>query len=159
MVRKDDSRRIKNGFYVLYPQEILKETIEEEHSMWEAEEQCESRAVRLRIDKPFCLKQVIEKKVNTRRNVHLLFINLTKDYDTVLVKKYGRFCKTQIFITPYIPQDLYRNFTTKMKIGDRITRGFVSNKGLNQGHCLSPTLFKIYVEYTVKARNSMGYTS
>lgn len=38
----------------------------------------------------------------------------------------------------------------KVKMGERTTKGFTPSKGLKQGCCLSPSLFKIYVEHALK---------
>jgi len=47
------------------------------------EEQSEFRAGGSSIDKIFCITQMIEKKKTTNRELYLLFINLTKAYDSV----------------------------------------------------------------------------
>ena len=38
----------------------------------------------------------------------------------------------------------------RVKIGSKVSKGFNVSKGLKQGCCLSPTLFKIYLEQALK---------
>ncbi|XP_072380504.1 uncharacterized protein [Diabrotica undecimpunctata] len=47
-------------------------------------------------------------------------------------------------------EDLYKNNTNKIKKGQEVSKGFTVSKGLKQGYCVSPTLFKIYSEQTMK---------
>jgi len=49
----------------------------------EMEEQSGFRAGRSRTDNIFCITQMIEKKKATNRELPLLFIDLTKAYDSV----------------------------------------------------------------------------
>jgi hypothetical protein len=58
-------------------------------------------------------------------------------------------------------KELYRRSLSYIKQGGLLSEGFEVTKGLRQGCCISPTLFKIYVE---KALNTwkrkcscMGY--
>ena len=53
----------------------------------EMEEQAGCRAGRSCIDIIFCITQMIEKKKATNRELHLLFIDLTKAYDSIPVNK------------------------------------------------------------------------
>ena len=47
-------------------------------------------------------------------------------------------------------QELYKNSTSKVKIGKWLSQGFQISKGLRQGCSLSPTLFNIYIREAVK---------
>jgi hypothetical protein len=51
-------------------------------------EQSGFRAGRLRIDNTFCITQMIEKKKSTSRELHIMFIDLTKTYDSVPLNKF-----------------------------------------------------------------------
>jgi len=62
---------------------ILAKLVESECKNMEMEEQSEFRAGGSSIDKIFCITQMIEKKKTTNRELYLLFINLTKAYDSV----------------------------------------------------------------------------
>jgi hypothetical protein len=61
--------------------------VEAECKNMEREEQSGFRAGRSCIDNIFCLTQMIEKKRATNRDLHLLFIDLTKAYDSVPLNK------------------------------------------------------------------------
>jgi len=45
---------------------------------------------------------------------------------------------------------LYEGYSSKIKIGNLITKGFKVTKGLRQGCSLSPTLFEIYLERVLR---------
>ena len=62
---------------------ILAKLVESEHKNMEMEEQSGFRARRSCIDNMFCIKQMTEKKKATNRELHPLFIDLTKAYDGV----------------------------------------------------------------------------
>lgn len=66
---------------------ILRDLIEIEYSAEEEEEQSGFRAGRSCTDNVFCLKQIIEKKLNTNQEVHLMYVDLKKAYDSVPLKK------------------------------------------------------------------------
>lgn len=127
---------------------VIRDMIEEEYTNHEAEEQCGFRAGRSCVDNLFCLKQIIEKRLERGRDVHLLFIDLTKAYDSVPVEKlWESMEKTNICNTLIkTVKELYRDNIIKIKNSNRITKGFKPTKGLKQGCCMAPTLFKIYIE-------------
>ncbi|XP_030746803.1 uncharacterized protein LOC115875475 [Sitophilus oryzae] len=59
--------------------------------------------------------------------------------------------KTNISITLIrAVQELYKSNTSQVKKGQTVSKGFSINKDLKQGGCLSPTLFKIYLEQALK---------
>lgn len=131
---------------------VLRELIEEEYSNQDAEEQSGFRAGRSCTDNLFCLKQIMEKKINTGRSIHLLFIDLAKAYDNVPVSMLWEAMEETNINNVIIKtiQELYKDTTIKIKTGERLSKGFTVTKGLKQGCCLSPTLFKIYIEYALK---------
>ena len=57
---------------------ILAKLVELEHKNMEMEKQAGFRAGRSCIDNIFCISEMIEKKKATNRELHLLFIDLTK---------------------------------------------------------------------------------
>ena len=57
--------------------------VELEYKNMEMEEQSGFRAGRSCIDNILCITQLIEKKKATNRDLHLLFIDVTKAYDSV----------------------------------------------------------------------------
>ena len=86
-----------------------------------------------------------EKKKATNRELHLLFINLTKAYDSVPLNKLWETLDKSTINTRLTEaiKLLYKGSTSKVKIGNLTTKGFKVTKGLRQGCSLSPTLFKI----------------
>ena len=60
---------------------ILRDLIEEENK--DEEEQSGFRTGRSCTDNIFCVKQVIEKRNATNQETHLLFVDLTKTYDSI----------------------------------------------------------------------------
>ena len=66
---------------------ILRDLIEEEN---ENEEQSGFRTGRSCTDNIFCMKQVIEKRNATNQETHLLFVDLTKAYDSIPISNFGR---------------------------------------------------------------------
>jgi len=64
---------------------ILRDLIEEENK--DEEEQSGFRTGRSCTDNIFCVKQVIEKRNATNQETHLLFVDLTKVYDSILILK------------------------------------------------------------------------
>lgn len=127
---------------------ILKGKIEREYSDSEAEEQAGFRAGRSTVDHLFCITQLSEKMTAVNKELHLLYVDLKKAYDSVPLNKLWESLKTTNINTNLIKavQQLYKNCQIKIKIGRNVSKGFFPNKGLKQGCCLSPTLFKIFLE-------------
>ena len=75
---------------------ILRDLIEEENK--DEEEQMDFEQQRSCTDNIFCLKQVTEKKNATNQETHLLFVDLTKAYDTIPVSKLWESWENQILI-------------------------------------------------------------
>jgi hypothetical protein len=77
---------VTNTFSRIYGR-ILTKFVEAEYKNMEMEEQSGFGAGRSCIDNIFCLAQMIEKKRATNRDLHLLFIDLSKAYDSVPLNK------------------------------------------------------------------------
>jgi len=92
--KKGDKRKCENyrgisvnsTFNRIYGR-ILAKLVELEYKDMEMEEQAGFRAGRSCIDNIFRITQMIEKKKATNRELHLLFIDLTKSYDSIPVNK------------------------------------------------------------------------
>jgi hypothetical protein len=114
----------------------------------EMEEQSGFRAGRSCIDNIFFLTQMIEKKRATNRDLHLLFIGLTKAYDSVPLNKLWETLDKSTINARLIEaiKSLYKGASSKIKIITQITNSFNITKGLRQGCSLSPTLFKICLD-------------
>jgi hypothetical protein len=102
-------------------------------------------------------------QLSVGKEVHLLFVDLEKAYDNIpLIKLWKALEVTRISPTLIkTVTELYRRSVSYIKQRGLLSEGFEVTKRLRQGCCLSPTLFKIYVE---KALNTwkrkcfgMGY--
>ena len=131
---------------------ILAKLLESEYRNMELEEQSGFRAGRSCIDNFFCVTQMIEKKEATNRELHLLFSDLPKAYDSVPLNKLWEVLEKSAINTRLIEaiKLLYKGCSSKIKIGNLTTKGFKVTKGLRQGCSLSPTLFKIYLERVLR---------
>ena len=90
-----------------------------------------------------------EKKKAANRELHLLFIDLTKAYNSVPLNKSWETLDRSTINTRLI-EALYKGSSSKIKIGNPITKGFKVTKGLRQGCNLLPPLFKIYLERVLR---------
>jgi hypothetical protein len=91
------------------------------------------------------MKQVIGKRNATNQETHLLFVDLTKAYDSILISIFwevlGQLNINNILIKAL--QNLYSNTAAQVKSGNKLSQTFNITKGLRQGYCISPTIFKI----------------
>ena len=92
------------------------------------------------------MKQVIKKRNATNQETHLLFVDLTKAYDSIPILELREVLGKSNINNTLIKalQNLYGN-TAQVKIGNTLSHHFNITKGLHQGCCISPTLFKIYI--------------
>jgi len=92
------------------------------------------------------MKQVIEQRNATDQETHLLFVDLTKAYGSIPILKLWEVLGELNINNTLIKalQNLYGN-TVQMKTGNKLSHPFNITKGLHQGCCISPTLFKIYI--------------
>lgn len=130
---------------------ILKKRIETEFS--DIEEQNGFRAGRSCMDNVFVLQQIIEKRKARSLPTHLVFVDLEKAYDSVPIKKLFE-SMTKVGISEvYIRSiwNIYRDAKALVKWGNNTSEKFTITKGLKQGCCLSPTLFKIYIKEALDA--------
>lgn len=104
------------------------------------------------MDNIFVLRQLIEKHSAKNKELHLAFIDLEQAYDSIpreriwpALRKAGITESVVRTIQYLYGSDLYR-----VKIGNRLTEPFSGSKGLKQGCCLSPSIFKIYLAEVVK---------
>lgn len=125
---------------------ILKKRIELEYQ--EIEEQSGFRAGRSCTDNIYTLQQIIEKRVARNLSTHLVFIDLEKAYDTVPLKHLFNILTRTDIKKGYIRalHNIYKNPQSIVKTQNTLSKPFRVTKGLKQGCCLSPTLFKIYIQ-------------
>lgn len=129
---------------------ILKSRIEKQ--IKDSEEQSGFRPGRSCVDNTFCLKQLAEKSIAHGRELHIIFIDLKKAYDSVPVKQLWQAMKDSGIQTNYINavKQLYKDNISRVKIGNNYSDEFIVNKGLRQGCCISPTLFKVYINRVLR---------
>jgi len=98
------------------------------------------------------MKQVIEKRNATNQETHLLFVDLTKAYDSIPILKLWEVLGESNINNTLIKalQNLYGN-TAQVKTGNTLSYPFNITKGLCQGCCISPTFFKIYTRKALEA--------
>jgi hypothetical protein len=80
------------------------------------------------------MKQVIEKRNATNQETHLLFLDLTKAYDSISILKLHEVLGESNISNTLIKalQNFYGN-TAQVKIGNKLFHPFNITKGLCQG--------------------------
>lgn len=129
---------------------ILKTRIEKEAD--EMEEQSGFRPGRSCTDNIFTLRNLAEKYISKGRELHLTFIDLRKAFDSVPLQKLWTTLEEQGVNARYINaiKTLYKENLAVVKVGNQTSTPFRPTKGVKQGCCLSPTLFKIYLRAALK---------
>jgi len=114
--------------------------------------QCGFRRNRSTIDHIFCIRQMLEKKLEYNEPVHQLFIDFKKAYDSV-----RREVLYKILLEFGIPRRLVRLIKTRLnetysrvRVGENVSDTFPVRNGLKQGDALSPLLFKFALEYAIR---------
>ena len=100
-------------------------------------------ANRSTIDHIFCIRQILEKKLEYNEEVHQLFIDFKKAYDSV-----RRDVLYKILIQFGIPKKLVRltkmslsETYSRVRVGKNVSDRFPISNGLRQGDALKPLLF------------------
>ena len=129
---------------------VLKVRIENEAI--EIEEQNGFRPGRSCIDNIFTLKQLVEKRMERGMDLHVTFIDLRKAFDSVPLQKLWTALRKSNTRDIYINavKALYKGNQAFIKVGNKISEPLTQTKGVKQGSCLSPTLFKIYLCWALK---------
>ena len=110
------------------------------------ESQSGYREGRSTIDEIFTLRQIMEKCREQRRNLHIVFIDFTKAFDSVnrdmLFKILGKLGCPPKFTR--IIKKLHSDTYARVIIDGELSDPIAYNSGVKQGCKLAPTLFGIY---------------
>ena len=108
--------------------------------------QCGFRAGRGCIDMIFCAGQLVEKAIEHRTRLYLLFVDLRKAYDSVprealwcVLRKYGIPSTMRSVI-----YSLHDGMRAEVTVDGQATPEFDVCNGLRQGCVIAPTLFNLY---------------
>jgi hypothetical protein len=100
----------------------------------------------------FCILQIHEKKWEYNEEVHQLFIDFKKAYDSV-----RRDVLYKILIESGIPKKLGRLIKmsltesySRVRVGENVSDSFPIRNGLKQGDVLSPMLFFFSLDYAIR---------
>ena len=104
------------------------------------------------IDNIFTLKQLVEKRMERGMDLHVTFLDLRKAFDSVPLQKLWTALRKSNTRDIYINavKALYKGNQAFIKVGNKISEPLTQTKGVKQGSCLSPTLFKIYLCWALK---------
>jgi len=104
------------------------------------------------IDHIFCICQILEKKLEYNEEVHQLFIDFKKSYDSV-----RREVLYKTLIEFGIPRKLVRLIKmsltetySRVQVGKNVSDRLPIRNGLKQGDALSPMLFNFALEYAIR---------
>ena len=110
------------------------------------------RSNRSTIDHIFCIRQILKKKWEYNEEVHQLFIDFKKAYDSV-----RREVLYKILIEFGITRKLVRlikmsltEIYSRVRVGKNVCDNFPIRNGLKQGDALSPLLFNFALEYAIR---------
>jgi hypothetical protein len=130
---------------------IVRDLIETEHSLKEAEEQAGFRAGKSCNDNSFVLKQLIEKQLSilVGKEVHLLLIDLEKAFDNIpLIKLWKALEETGIsFTLTKTLKELYRRSLSYIKQRGLLSEGFEVTQELRQGYYHQPYLKSMWKKF------------
>jgi hypothetical protein len=93
----------------------------------------------------FLIKQVMERRREQKKGMHMIFINLEKAYDKVTKNVMWWVLQKYKVSTKYITliKDMYDNVVTSVRTSDE---DFPINIGLHQGLAMSPYLFALVMD-------------
>ena len=97
----------------------------------------------------FNLKMIVEKYIETQKDIYACFIVYSKAFDTVNHEKLIEYLKTTDIDQSDIAliANLYWEQDTKIRIGNDMSESLKIKRGVRQGFVLSPSLFNLYTEH------------
>jgi hypothetical protein len=93
----------------------------------------------------FLIRQLMEKYMEQKKDLHMVFIDLEKVYDKVTRNIMWQALQKHNISIKYITliKDMYDNVVTSVQTSDEDTNDFPINIVLHQGSVLSPYLFAL----------------
>jgi hypothetical protein len=93
----------------------------------------------------FLIRQLMEKYMEQKKDLHMVFIDLEKVYDKVTRNIMWQALQKHNISIKYITliKDMYDNVVTSVRTSDEDTNDFPINIVLHQGSVLSPYLFAL----------------
>ena len=114
--------------------------------------QCGFRRNGSTIDHIYCIRQILEKKWEYNEEVHQLFIDFKKAYDSVrrevlykILIEFGNPKK----LARLIKMSLTETYS-RVRVGKNVSDRFPIRNGLRQGDALSPLLLNFALEYAIR---------
>ena len=97
----------------------------------------------------FNLKMIVEKNIETQKDIYACFIDYSKAFNTVNHEKMIECLKTTDIDQSDIAliANLYWEQDTKIRIGNDMSESLKIKRGVTQGCVLSPSLFNLYTEH------------
>ena len=110
------------------------------------------RRNRSNIDHIYSIRQILEKKWEYNEEVHQLFVDFKKAYDSVrrlvLYKILGEFGIPRKLVS-LVKMSLIETYS-RVCVGKNVSDMFPIKNGLNQGDALSPMLFNFALQYAIR---------
>jgi hypothetical protein len=96
----------------------------------------------------FLIRQLMERCMEQKKDMHMIFIDLEKTYDKVSRNIMWWALQKHKVLIKYITiiKDMYDNIVTSVRTSDGDTNDFPINIGLYQGSALSPYLFALMMD-------------
>jgi hypothetical protein len=96
----------------------------------------------------FLIRQLMERCSEQKKDLHMIFIDLAKDYDKVSRNVMWWALQKHRVSSKYITliKNVYDNVVTSVRTSDGDTNDFPINIGLHQGSALSPYPFALVMD-------------